>query len=871
MKQVSSSIVHPTRFGSRRKAGNWFHTLAFRVCPGLTLIVALITAQPKLIVNRVHLSANRAALISMLEVARPLRGRLTGFGYFPLEFKTQQVLDGIVYGYKGPPKTKIANKRGIARIAQQIEEDYKQSPTAQRTADKASLILLEANSGRLHDALSLLEEAAFRDPQDATILSDLAAGYLAWTRPDPPGAFIALEMASRAVHRDPTLPEAQFNLALALEKCALFHQARRAWIRYLHLDPQSGWAAEAREHLTELHRPSPRQLWGKVWNKKIRSGSVIDIPTKLYPIAQEDTMEEILGRWADFSSKGLTEEASQELGTARRIGNIILHYDKTLHDAVKVIDMAKTDTNVVYLREGHKAYRLGMQYFHTERIEHAQALLELAANYFTLAGSPCQYWANLALAQIASRNRALHLSETLTDKIRATANLSIYNSLNTSLILEEGISQIRGNNYALAQTILTPLALYHSQEELDGEANLYLAETEEALGQSYWFHRNVALRALSDIPASPFLFQLFTDIAEDFSTTYPEAATRLLNEALEGARELSNKSLAANTLLVKFSTDYLTKNTAAARQDLADLDRTMKGIIDPLLRRRLAIEKEIALCRTSYSPPVNPCIEALTTSIEDHNKYDQKHSTEYYALRAELFNLSHKSASEEAELTRGVDAYEELTLPSSPNRHKDLDGLFDRLTYLALSRNDNVKAFEYSERYHGTFILLPNKSGYTYPFRMALGMATTSRRLYSSKEFTGHLPRLTVLVDYNVSGNAISAWVFRNGSAKFINLGTIGRQYIEGSAKSYANHSVTTPRLSSLKLYDKLIQPIRFLFPNEGDLIILAPPSLKGVDFFHLQKTGASSTLDRDYNISTIYKAASFSSHGQLPTALAGC
>jgi CHAT domain-containing protein len=218
-------------------------------------------------------------------------------------------------------------------------------------------------------------------------------------------------------------------------------------------------------------------------------------------------------------------------------------------------------------------------------------------------------------------------------------------------------------------------------------------------------------------------------------------------------------------------------------------------------------------------------------------------------------------------LTRGIDAYERLTLPSSHNRHKDLDSLFDRLIYLAL-RDDNVKAFEYSERYHGTFIMRPNKPRDAYPSRMAFGTTRTGQRIYSSKEFNDRFPRLTALVDYNVSVSTMSAWVFRNGSAKFINLGAIGWQNIEGSAKSYANHRAIMPRLSSTKLYNKLIQPIRLLLPNGGDLIILAPPSLKGVDFFHLQKTSASRTLDRDYNVSTIYKTASFSPHGQLPTAL---
>jgi hypothetical protein len=180
-----------------------------------------------------------AALVEAVGVARPIEPRLTGgFAYAPVR--------GTVRSTGNEPLTLSPD----ARIAiANIEKGGSANADQLRTQAIAALMLLQAEL-----AVTKLEDAARREPNDARILSDLSAAYLA--RAERTGRIddnqLALGNATKALEIDRVLPTALFNRALALERLGEVKDALAAWQAYLAVDNQSGWADEARAHLRRL-------------------------------------------------------------------------------------------------------------------------------------------------------------------------------------------------------------------------------------------------------------------------------------------------------------------------------------------------------------------------------------------------------------------------------------------------------------------------------------------------------------------------------------------------------------------------------------------------------------------------------------------
>src|SRR5262249_21385674 len=124
-----------------------------------------------------------------------------------------------------------------------------------------SALLDLASRGHLDQAIDKLDKAREQDPHNARIACDLAAAYLEQGREKPEAFLSALGAANAAIRLNPQMPEARFNLALALEKLSLTEQARTQFRAYLLIDEHSGWATEARQHLARLSRTSPTERW----------------------------------------------------------------------------------------------------------------------------------------------------------------------------------------------------------------------------------------------------------------------------------------------------------------------------------------------------------------------------------------------------------------------------------------------------------------------------------------------------------------------------------------------------------------------------------------------------------------------------------
>jgi tetratricopeptide (TPR) repeat protein len=176
------------------------------------------------------------SLVAAVGTDRPIEARLSGgFAYGPLRGPVRSGGTALV-----SPDVRIAAAQSEKALG------AKRTPTTLHALGVAYLTI-----GDIDRAVPVLEQAVGGLVQNAEMLSDLSAAYLARGDRDNKEQDYsnALAFANRAVEVDHGLAEALFNRALALERLSLAYDARVAWNEYLKIDDQSGWAGEAREHL----------------------------------------------------------------------------------------------------------------------------------------------------------------------------------------------------------------------------------------------------------------------------------------------------------------------------------------------------------------------------------------------------------------------------------------------------------------------------------------------------------------------------------------------------------------------------------------------------------------------------------------------
>jgi tetratricopeptide (TPR) repeat protein len=154
---------------------------------------------------------------------------------------------GFAYGelQRTPTPPSDAMKKAAADLVRAAAQPDA-SPRLSGAAGVAHLL-----TGDVEAAVSALQAALERSPDDAHLMADLAAALI--VRGGDRDGTRAAVVAERATDRDPGLAEAWFNRALAFEAMGLSEEAVKAWDQYLQVDDRSGWAAEARPRLPGPH------------------------------------------------------------------------------------------------------------------------------------------------------------------------------------------------------------------------------------------------------------------------------------------------------------------------------------------------------------------------------------------------------------------------------------------------------------------------------------------------------------------------------------------------------------------------------------------------------------------------------------------
>jgi CHAT domain-containing protein len=537
---------------------------------------------------------------------RLVEPRLHGFGWAAY----RGVVRATQESDRSPERLKVLGAAG------EVLEHARGSETAEaaHAAGVASLLIDDPAA-----AVERLEAAAAKQPQEATVWSDLAAAHyeLAIRLGRASHLPEALAAADRALKLDPRLPEALFNRALVLERLGLTGDARAAWKRYLEIDPSSAWAVEARRRLAAFSSSTaPAPAFGKALETAAPEQLVAAFPQQARAFAEV----ELLDRWAKAFLAG-DGGAAAPLATARGIGAALQRRsgESLLAEAVRAIDEAGGEDRM-RLAEAHLAYRSGRFALSRQDVQTARRLLERAASLFGDSPAALNARHYAAVAEYEAGRTAVAGQElaALADELRQRP---AFKALRAQTAWQQGLvagAQMRWPaalaDYATARALFGELGEASNAAFVDvliGEAAILLGRRDEAWGG--WTR---ALRALSEHGLHDRLLVTLGAISRTESMAgHDGSAAAFLDLEIEHAND--DDRLRADALSRRAFVSARMRDTAAARKAVEEGARAAQRITDAAARQQAVADLQLAEGMVSGDDPVR-ALALLTGAVEHY-------------------------------------------------------------------------------------------------------------------------------------------------------------------------------------------------------------------------------------------------------------
>ena len=653
-----------------------------------------------------HGSATEELVSLSPRSARIVEPRLTGFPWAayhgPMRAAGGSVTDA--------ERLKLGGAAG--ELMQRAEHDP--SAEAQHAAGVA-LVLVE----KPDDAIAKLESAA-RASHDAKSWSDLAAArYAAAVQFRRPSLYPeALAASDDALRIDAKLPEALFNRALILETMGLISEARKAWQRYLEVDPDSQWANEARDHLAKLPATTGATRWERdqpLLEAAAASGDArktLALVDTYRERARRFAEAEYLGRWAEAVQHNNDSDATKWLIIARSIGNALaqLSGESLLRDAVRAIDSVDAGTRAK-IAEAHVAYRRGRIAFSKDQAEAAERDLRASAALFESTNDPMSLMArHYAAAARLARNDIAAARDEL-EHLRADADTHPgYLALRGVIRWELARAYKAEEDWPNELASLTSAAeLFHRSGERGSEAfvELMLASAQSFLGRpdEAWSAQIAALNneALPDLVETA----LGGAVRAEINAGNPAAALALLGVVRSMQRSSTTPVRSIEILVQKAMLEVVTDDIPAAVASTREAESIAERLQDAAMKARQTADIDVARGAQLLTSDPRRAEASLTRAIDFYRSHERITSLpEPLLLRARCALRMGQQAAATQDLDHGIDVLERhpLQVDGVVLGTGVLDAgnvLFADAIRLSLNRGDVAQAFSYAERSRG--------------------------------------------------------------------------------------------------------------------------------------------------------------------------
>jgi CHAT domain-containing protein len=753
-------------------------------------------------------------------------------------------------------KSESSSQAAVATL--DFSQELRQSRTASNLRRYA---LAKLATGSAAEASALLAEASKLQPDDATILSDLAAAQLASGHTED-----AAETTATVLQRDPEHAAAAFNWALALETLSNRPAAVTAWQKYLAIDTAGGWADEAREHLTRLRVPRPD--WQRD-SKLLIAGTDPAAVRRVVETFPHRTRNWIHDVWLP---RYLERKDSRDLILGRMIAAVRADAgDLFLQDFLDHLASSKFDKT---LRDGLAAFASGRTFGEKHESDAAAGAFRNASLLLHRANCPLALIADISaatndfyrgksddvLARLDTLDAELAALRNRYPEIAAESRWSralVYARLgrsNDSLkAYESGIDIARGCGEIEDEVAMT--ALMAAVLDRVGDP----AEAER--------YRRQALRRLDETGAgdqrayNAYSYTAYTELAAHrprlalaFIETQSNIAARekdpLLLAETEAARGLALRDVARNE---------------EAMRSLSTARRHAQSIPTAALKDR--VSSDIAYVEgTMLGVSPEQSVAALGTAIDTWHRYGWRiRSATGLLARGEAYLRAGNRPLAETDFRAGIEEMEEqrggLQEPQLRVAYfEHAESLFEALITLLLDENRPVDALSVAERKRARLLLDRISS--------AEGTTATIGQPLNGASIAAAIPAGAMVVEYALLDRSIAIWTIADGRVGFVRVET-PRDAVDAAVRKHVDavhkDDLQAVRANGRWLFDRLLAPVARQLNGARTAVIVADGSLNHLPFATLT-TANGRYLIEEQPLMVAPSASSFIDLDKLPS-----
>ena len=657
-------------------------------------------------------------LVAAVGERRPFEPRLTGgFAFAPLSRSRGD-------GERG------ADADLLIVAGRILKDSDSNSSTATRLTRAKAAMLVSKPDGVVEELDRIVAEA----PGSSDAWSDLAAAWLLRADSEPARqteyATRSLNAATAALRIDPSLAEAWYNRALALQLLGLREEARTAWDSFLRVESDPKWLEDGRRR---------RELFGS---------SRFDTPEGSAPNVAHFQLETLprLVRAHVESDPGVTSILIEQAEAEARTIESATSDQWPAAAASELTSAARLNTRVV---DGLRDVLTGRELFLADRLIEADKYYRKAAAKLRVTSPTIGLWARVELAHVLYRLRLIPAAETLLRELDAE-------------VAERRFHDLRGRVYLLLGLVHwfnehpdTSIARIRDAERAYLESGDTVGQSQTArvladhlrhLGQGSEGWRALG-RALKNIASVSLPLQRYLTyfeaalFAEDQNDYF--AALYYREAAVEASNAVRLAGVRAEALVQRAQTLSVIGERREALADLSNAEELIRGQHD------WYVESEVALVRSSLATDAAQVVSLMDHAIEVMGRAEPHALPALFHRRARAELARGNVGPAKLDLARGIAVVERRgRLVASESMREALtdrsSALFTELAALELRSLDTVQSLLSADKGRALSALAP------------LGRPPTAEDLRAAQRV---LDPHTVILAYAVGDGFLISWI----------------------------------------------------------------------------------------------------------------